>query len=111
MEDSRIKISVGLPWLSVAIGIVSGWLVIGGVEGMILGFGLGIIISFASYLGAIPFVGWWVYGWVANYIFGEIGHSMPLLFWWGMICAVIFCIITSIFAGIGILAFIGGLLE
>ena len=103
-KNKTVKLTIGLPWVSVAIGVISGWIVMGTTEGLIVGGALGVVVAFACYLGLIPFVGWWVYGSVVNVLFQAIGHEMPILYWWGMLFAAIFCIITSFVAVIIILA-------
>ena len=103
MSD-EIKVGLGLPWFSIAIGIISGWIATGTTEGLIIGGAMGIVVAVASYLGWIPFVGWWVYSVIINILFDSIGFNMPILFWWGMIFAIIYCIIISVLVSIGVLA-------
>ena len=110
-EKKEIKISLGLPWVSLAIGVISGWLAIGGTEGILIGAALGIVVALVSYLGLVPFVGWWIYSIVINMVFNAIGYDMPILFWWGMVCAIIVCIITSFIAIVIIIFGIGEILE
>lgn len=95
MTDEKTKISLGLPWLAIAIGGLSGWIVGGTIEGLLVGCLLGIVVSVSTYLGFIPFVGPFVYHLVVNTLFGAVGMNLSILYWYGMIFAIIFTCITS----------------
>jgi len=115
-EDSEskskvIKVGLGIPWLAVAIGGISGWIALESTEGIIIGCLCGIVISAATYLGLIPIAGVFIYSWVAHGLFDWIETNMHFLFWYGMIWVVVYTAVTSFVLILLILAGIGSVLR
>lgn len=57
MSDDNAILKIGFPWVAVAIGGLSAWIIFGTMESMFLGCLVGVIVSLASYLGFIPIGG------------------------------------------------------
>lgn len=83
------------------------YFVYGTVDGAIAIFVYDAVISLASYLGFVPFVGWLLYWFVASQMVTPfvldltgIGATWltSLIFWIGFVFSIIFCAITTIMA-------------
>ena len=94
--DNYVAVKLGLPWIAVAIGGLSAWLVLETTESIILGALMGIVVSLASYLGFIPIGGILIYHLVVNMLFTWMNLSLPLLYLYGLIWAIIYTIISTI---------------
>ena len=99
-ENSKtVKVGLGIPWLAVAIGGLSGWIATQTGEGLIVGCLCGIVIATATYVGLVPILGVFIYSWIAGALFTWVGMDFSILFWYGMIWAIIYTAITT-FVGI-----------
>lgn len=87
---------VGLPWVSIAIGALSGWVATNTANGLAVGAFCGIIISVATYVGLLPGIGLILYDWIAKALFNWLGVNLPILYWFGFIFAVIYTVIVVI---------------
>jgi len=82
------------------------YFVYGTLDGAIAIFIYDAVISLASYLGFVPFVGWLLYWFVASavttFVLDLTGIGVTwltsLIFWIGFVFSFIFCAITTIIA-------------
>lgn len=93
-DDKKITIKFGLPWLSVVIGGLSGWVVMGSMEGMLVGVMMGVVVSITSYFGLIPIAGPFIYTFLVRAMFTWAEVELPLLFLYGLIWAIIYTALT-----------------
>lgn len=110
-NSKTIKVGLGIPWLAVAIGGLSGWVATQTTEGLIIGCLCGIVIATATYIGLIPIVGVFIYSWIANALFNWIGMEFHVLYWYGMVWAIIYTVITTAIVIFLLLAGIGAILS
>ena len=111
-EDSEIvKVGLGIPWIAVAIGGLSGWISMQSSEGLIIGCLCGIVVATATYVGLIPIAGVFIYSWIINALFSWIGIDMPILYWYGMIWAIIYTCVTTFVVILLLAAGIGAIFE
>jgi len=95
--EKNIKIVFGgLPWLSIAIGALAGWVATNTANGLAVGAFCGIIISVVTYVGLLPGIGIVFYDLIANALFKWLGVNLPILYWFGFIFAVIHTAIVVI---------------
>ena len=95
-DDSRVVLKIGLPWIAVAIGGLSAWIIFGTMESILLGCLMGVIVSLASYSGFIPIGGVFIYHLLVNILFTWTGMQLPLLYLYGLIWSIIYTVIAII---------------
>ena len=94
--EKNVKVGVSLPWLSIAIGALSGWVATNTANGLAVGAFCGIIISIVIYAGLLPGVGLILYDLMAKALFTWLDVNLPILYWYGFIFAAIYTVVVVI---------------
>jgi len=108
MEAEKLKIDLGLSLLMAALGGIEGYLLFNSLQGMALGACMGIVISWLTLLGLIPFVGALFYSYVVTSLLSHIGVEFTLLYMVGLVVSVVLTAIMTLLAIIWIVSEIKG---